>query len=631
RVPNKGIGYGVLAGTGGTGFTAVHPDITFNYLGDFGSGVSGADGQELFSFSGEGHGAEISGEMDRWEKLGISGIIAEGRLRLAVSYSAEQYSAARIGRFLSAYERQLEEIINFLSAEHQVHLTPVDLTYKDLSLSAVLVLNNGQKLSDVYPLSPLQEGLYHYWLSNPASSGYFEQMSYRVQGILDLAQLSLAYQELVSRHAVLRTYFSHELADIPVQVVSRELSSLVYIDLSATTAATAATTAATTTTATAEKGEADAVEAFKLSDRSRGFDLHSGSQMRLTVLGLGDDTYEFVWSHHHILMDGWCVGILIKEFFQLYESHLSGKPAILGTVYPYSDYIKWLMVQDQTVSLSYWSEYLSGYETIAGLPKKYLGSAEKDLGLKGYLRRQESVQVGGILSLAIKRLCSELAITENTLIQTAWGILLGNYNNTDDVVFGAVVSGRPAEVTGIEEMIGLFINTIPVRIGFGEGFSVGSVLQSVQQDSIAGTSHHYTQLAGVQSQSGLGRELFDHILVFENYPVQELVSREITEERNALTLLSSAVFEQTGYDLTVLIIPGESLEIRFEYNGHVYEGAMLSRLAAHFLQILELMVTDPSAAIKDLDYLSAAEQVELLETFNATAVSYPKDKTLVDL
>ncbi|WP_354306170.1 condensation domain-containing protein, partial [Pedobacter sp. UYP1] len=337
---------------------------------------------------------------------------------------------------------------------------------------------------------------------------------------------------------------------------SQELSSLVYVDLSAA---------------------AGSVEDCKLADRSLGFDLHSGSQMRLTVLDLGDDTYEFVWSHHHILMDGWCVGILIKEFLQLYESHLSGKPATLGTVYPYSDYIKWLIRLNWNASLNYWNQYLSGYDSISGLPKKHLKG-------DGYLRKQESVMVKGSSRFAVTGLCTDLGITENTLIQTAWGILLGRYNNTDDVVFGAVVSGRPAEVNGIEEMIGLFINTIPVRIGFGDEVPVASLLKSVQQDSIAGTSHHYTQLARIQSLSELTGELFDHILVFENYPVQELVSREITEEDNDLSLLSSSLFEQTGYDLTVMIIPGQdALEIRFEYNGHVYEGAMLSRLAAHFL------------------------------------------------
>ncbi|MET4143087.1 amino acid adenylation domain-containing protein, partial [Pedobacter sp. UYP1] len=604
RIPNKGIGYGILAAVGEEEFSAVHPEITFNYLGDFGSGVEGANGEELFSFSGEAHGNDVSGEMSRWEVLNISGIVAEGCLRMSISYSQQQYSAAKITRLLKSYAQNLTSLIKVLAVHKQTLLTPVDLTYNNLSLAQVHVLNSDYKLSDVYALSPLQEGLYYHWLSNPSSSAYFEQMSYRLQGALNLSELSSAYEALVSRHAVLRTYFVPDLADRPLQVITKAVNSLVYID--------------------ASKEKYFSVEDYKLKDREKGFDLHSGSQMRLTVLFLGDNTYEFIWSHHHILMDGWCVSILIKEFFQLYECLLSGKDALLPVVHPYADYVKWLMALDKEVSIGYWQKYLSGYEPLTGLPKKT--SAKGD-----YNRQHNSLRLEGDLRLAVKKLCEKLSVTENTFIQTIWGILLSSYNYKNDIVFGAVVSGRPGEIPGIEGMIGLFINTIPVRIEIEEDNSFSELLKSVQNSAVESSDYHYTQLATIQSAASHGQALFDHILVFENYPVQELVARELEEEDNSLSLLSSEIFEQTGYDLSLIILPGAVIEVHFEYNGNVYEDSAISRVTSHLMQLISGVVTDPSVAVKDLDCLSAAEQFQLLESFNDTALSYPKDQTLVNL
>ncbi|MET4143145.1 condensation domain-containing protein, partial [Pedobacter sp. UYP1] len=365
-------------------------------------------------------------------------------------------------------------------------------------------------------------------------------------------------------------------------------------------------------TTAAEKGEADAVEAFKLADRSRGFDLHSGSQVRLTVLDLGDNINEFVWGHHHILMDGWCVGILIKEFFQLYEGYLSGKPAALTTVYPYSDYMKWLMALDQTASLSYWGNYLLDYNQTASFPKK------NNYKTQDYNLCKTNIELSKEVRASITDLCISLGITENTFIQVIWGILLSRYNNSKDVVFGAVVSGRPGEIAGIEEMIGLFVNTIPVRIQFSGKETIAELLKTLQKKFAEGSQYHYTQLANIQLENNKDRELFDHILAFENYPVQELIVKESgTNKKENLSILSSEGFEQNGYDLTLFIFPHETLTFSFFYNDYVYSVSTIEKLQAQLMQTIEQALAHPGLSLDKLVQLSFTDNYTALPSVSS--------------
>ena len=602
RVPNKGIGYGVLRYIAGKNYK-LKPDIAFNYLGDFGNGVQDSSGEQLFAFSGDYQGHAISQDEPRNVLLDVLGMVAEGRLRLTVSYSTHQYSKPVINRLLTCFQAQLENLVNILSAETTTHLTPVDLTYKALSVEQVQALDDN--VEDVYPLSHLQEGLYYHWLSTPGSLAYCEQMSYRLKGVLNIDALERSYEMLVDRHAVLRTSFTQELDGSVLQVVQKKVNSnFQYIDADPSTD----------------------IEDFKRNIRHQGFDLHNGSQMNLTVLGLGADTYEFIWGHHHILMDGWCVGILIKEFTELYESLLQGRKANLPEVQPYADYISWLMQQDRESSLQYWKQYLTGYDTVSTLP----GLVSSNTAFEP---AERAFNLGAAATAAIKILCAQLRITENTFMQTMWGLLLSQYNNTNDVVFGAVVSGRPGEIKGIEEMIGLFINTIPVRVSINENATVATLLKNVQESAISTAAHHYTQLADVLAVSEPGSGLLDHILIFENYPIQEMVEQHAAgQQEQELQLVSSAGVEQTSYNLSVSIIPGNNIRIRFEYNSQVYDAALMAALEQRLTQMITQVLDNPAINTSGIDYLSEAEKQQQLIAFNEPGImDYPKDKTVIEL
>ncbi|NIG56805.1 non-ribosomal peptide synthetase [Chitinophaga sp. Cy-1792] len=603
RVPDKGIGYGVLRYLGGKK-DELQPQIAFNYLGDFGTGA-GSDEAPQFSFIGDYHGLEVAPERLRSTVLNVSGMVVAGQLRMTIGYSKAQFEEATVRRLLSSLEQQLQQLITTLAAINQTYPTPVDLSFKGLSLAEVVALNKDGDLEDVYPLSPLQEGLYYHWLTARGSVAYVEQMNCVIKGPLNIPALEESYARLSARHTVLRTHFTQQPGKGVLQVVKKTIpSAFAYVD---------------------EAGINS--DEYRLADRVRGFDLHAGSQMRLSVLKLGPDMYDFVWSHHHTLMDGWCIGILIREYFEIYYSLLKEQEPKLAVTYPYADYISWLNRYDRKESLQYWKDYLAGYDTISSVP----GTAANEN--KGYLSSKSNFVIDGPLRQSVKDLCGKLRITENTFFSTVWGILLGRYNDTNDVVFGSIVSGRPTEVKGVEEMIGLFINTIPVRVRMQDGVTVESLLKTTGQEAIEGVPHHYTQLAEVQSASELERGLFDHILQFQNFPVQQMVEADMerTDRSSDLSLISSNVMGHNAYHFTCIIVPGDSIVFMFKYNGNIYEETQIARLQEHITNLVARIVENPAATVSELDYLGAAEQQELLETFSHATNDYPSEKTIVDL
>jgi amino acid adenylation domain-containing protein/non-ribosomal peptide synthase protein (TIGR01720 family)/FkbM family methyltransferase len=601
RVPNKGIGYGILRYLVGQGLKA-QPEISFNYLGDFGTGVSPGEAS-VFKFSNDYQGRMLSGALSREVVLDVSGMIVSGRLRIAVSYSSKQYKKETIQRLAGSYESSLIEMIGVLSGAQHRRLTPVDLTYKSLSVEQVQELDQTYGVEDVYSLSPLQAGLYYHWMSNPSQEAYFVQTTSQLEGDLRIDLLEQSYSRLIADTGVLRTFFTQNYG-VLLQAVKRAGDyDFRYEDV--------------------RKVDNYDLSSFQEADRRRGLDLHKDNLMRLTVIRVDDNRYEFIWSHHHILMDGWCGSILIRNFFEIYYSLLKGVPLVQKKTYPYADYITWLEKLDQGKSLAYWRTYLSGYDTLATVGRQDVNHTDYVGGKRKFCLHRSEVDT-------LSALCGRLGVTENTFIQTAWGILLSRYNGSSDVVFGAVVSGRPADLEGVEGMIGLFSNTIPVRITVNDECKAEDLLRQVQADAIAGNPHHYVQLAEVQAQSHLGRNLFDHILVFENFPVQE-VSMQSTEGKNAISILSSEVFDQTNYPFTLTLRPGKTLDIQFDYNSKLYEETYIDRLAGHFLNVLKAILKDPSGYVHQINCLTEHETNTLLHTFNNAAHGFPREETLLSL
>jgi hypothetical protein len=258
---------------------------------------------------------------------------------------------------------------------------------------------------------------------------------------------------------------------------------------------------------------------YKNREKDKGFDLAKDLLIKLAVFKTDDQTFKLVFSFHHILMDGWCIGIIIKEFFQIYKNLEESKPVALDKVFPYGSYIGWLEKQDKKLAREYWQRYLEGYDHQTSLPKI---SGLKELGKYEYnehIFNLDKELTDGLVSVAQKN-----NVTFNIVFQALWGLILNRYNSTEDAVFGAVVSGRPHEVPGVDKMVGLFINTIPVRIRLEKDKAFSTLIKDLQLASLESEKYDYFPLAQIQADTEMKQGLLDHIMIFENYPLDTELS-----------------------------------------------------------------------------------------------------------
>ncbi|MEZ2339468.1 condensation domain-containing protein, partial [Mucilaginibacter sp. RCC_168] len=458
-------------------------------------------------------------------------------------------------------------------------------------------------IEDIYPLSPMQEGMLFHHLYDRSSVAYFLQTSYQIHGTLDISFVQRSLVELSRRHDVLRTAFVFSEASRSLQAVlkSREIE-FAYHDFRVF--------------GWAEMG--DRVRSFKEADRLRSFDLSRDVLMRVHVLHLSDDVYEFIWSYHHILMDGWCLGTLTREYYEIYNSYIENRSYHLPVVRQYKHYIQWLSLQDESAAASYWSAYLSSYSGLSSVPALPSGSRNKG----DYFLNKTGFSLGVALTRQVVSYARSRRVTLNTVIETVWGILLSRYNHTQDVVFGSVVSGRPGNLDGVEDIIGLFINTVPVRICYEAGTTFSSLVKGVQHDSLDGARYHYYPLAKIQS-SVTGQPLLDHIMVFENYPDMQPPAEPAGAdevENPGPEVVSVDIFEHNNYSFTVIVMPGEDISIRLDYDGRMYDRSFIERIPGHFLTILDEALKN-DIPVSRLSLLSASEREELLSSFSHGAVT----------
>ncbi|MFV8348045.1 condensation domain-containing protein, partial [Flavobacterium sp. ZB4P13] len=369
----------------------------------------------------------------------------------------------------------------------------------------------------------------------------------------------------------------------------------------------------------------------KEEDKARGFDLNKPTQMRLQVVDLGHDNYEFIWSHHHIIMDGWCMSILINDFSSILNDLDKKQPIGLEKPVKYANYIKWLSKINKQTSLEYWKKYLDGFVTATELPFKNRRETQK----KEVLFKNEHVRLEGEVLQRIKETCNDLDITTNTFIQGVWGYLLSRYNNSRDVVFGSVVSGRPAELVGIENMVGLFSNTIPVRVQYDELDTVKDFLQQLHTEAIRSNDFHYGSLAEVQSQSSIGMELINNLIVFGNYVVKDSINDILNSserKEDGASFQQINLDDESNYNFVIAVSPSESsLEFEFRFDSNVFNVGSIKTMKAHFEAIIHFFSAESQRPIQEIDYLTQEEKQHLLVDFNDTRVAYPGDKTIIDL
>jgi len=613
-VPGRGVGHGLLRYLRGGAIAerlAAQPraELIFNYLGQLDQATP-EDG--LFGPAPEPPGAVQSRRERRAHLVEVTAGITGGRLGATFLYSARIHRHATLEALAGRFVHHLRELIAHCRAavERQVaRYTPADFPLARLGQADLdRLLGTAWGIEDLYPLSPLQEGILFESVSAPAVGIYVEQVLCRLAGAVDREALAAAARRIVERHPILRTTFHWQL-DRPLQAVhARGVIELEEEDWRGLDPAE----------------QEHRTEALLHADRARGFDLGRLPLLRWRLVRLAEDHHRLLWTHHHILLDGWSFGAVIGEFLASYGALRRGSEPQLPRRRPYRDYIAWLETRDPAGAEEHWRRMLAGWSEPTPL-----GIGREAAGLPpGHATR--TALVPATVASALQAQTRRLQVTLNTLLSGAWAALLGRTSGHDDVVFGTTVSGRSADVPGVEEMVGLFINTLPLRLDVAGAQRLAPWLQDLQLRQAELIQHEHTPLAKVQAWSEVPRgvRLFDSILVFENWPLDGSLRQG---GGSGLGVAEVRALEQTGFPLTLVAVPGPEILLRMEHDPTRIDSAAAARTLAHVAALLEGLAESPldGRRIEDLPLLSAMERHQLLNEWNDTARTWPAGPPLL--
>ncbi|MCV0025607.1 surfactin non-ribosomal peptide synthetase SrfAB [Bacillus sp. XT-2] len=460
-----------------------------------------------------------------------------------------------------------------------------------------------KSIQKVYALTPMQEGMLYHAMLDPHSSSYFTQLELGIQGVFDLEIFEKSVNELIRSYDILRTVFVHQQLQKPRQVVLAERKTKVhYEDISHAD----------------EDRQKDHIERYKQDVQRQGFNLAKDILFKVAVFRLDADQLYLVWSNHHIMMDGWSMGVLMKSLFQNYEALRAGRTPANGQGKPYSDYIKWLGKQDNEEAEDYWSERLADFEQPSVLPGRLPEKKDE------YVNREYSFTWDEELVARIQQTANRHQVTGPNLFQAIWGIVLSKYNFTNDVVFGTVVSGRPSEINGIETMAGLFINTIPVRVKVDQQSTFADIFTDVQQHAVEAERYDYVPLYEIQKRSALDSSLLNHLVAFENYPLDQELENGSMEDRLGFSIKVESAFEQTSFDFNLIVYPGKTWTVKIKYNSAAFDSAFIERTAGHLTRMMTAAVERPDAFVREHGLVGEEEQRQIVETFNSTSSELPE-------
>ncbi|WP_051951522.1 condensation domain-containing protein [Actinacidiphila yeochonensis] len=461
----------------------------------------------------------------------------------------------------------------------------------------------GFQLEDVLPLTPLQAGMLFHSLydgddagntpaapagtpgAGPAVDVYTVQVALTLAGPVDAGRLHGAAAALLRRHANLRVGFLHEDMDEPVQAVAAHVPPRwAETDLRA------------------DPEPEKALERLLAEDRSRRFDLAEPPLLRFTLVRTGDDEHRLVVTSHHILWDGWSLPVLLRELLELYAH--GGDERVLPPVTPFRDYLGWLAGRDRAAAEEAWRSALAGLDTptlLAG-PRPPAGRA---------LPRRYVTALSAATTERLRGTARAHGLTLNTLVQAAWAMVLGSATGRQDVVFGTTVSGRPPELPGIESMIGLLINTVPVRVELRPEESLAGLCARVQEEQARLLAHQHLGLTEIRALTGL-TGLFDTLAVFENYPLDAVAAEQPADGRPRLRVTGFRGADATHYPLALTVDPGPEMRLALAYRADLFTAEAVATLAARAAALLTVIAEHPDRLVGTVDLLTPGERAELL-------------------
>ncbi|MER5556994.1 amino acid adenylation domain-containing protein [Streptomyces sp. NPDC002506] len=612
-VPDKGIGYGLLrhlnAGTAAVLRACPSGQITFNYLGRYTGASNMPEDLRGLGFTQVEDTTmlvpRLDGAMPALATLGIGAYVTDTeqgpRLDARMDFPAGLLSADEVQELADLWRAALEGLARYAAGPDAGGLTPSDVPLVAVSQSE---LDGWQEtyagLSSVWPLTAMQNGLlFHTELAGADFDAYQMQLVFHLAGEVEPQRMRAAGQALLDRYPNLRAAFVADGAGDRVQIIQdgvelpwneRDFSDLPAAEREAR------------------------LKRFLKQEHSACFDPALAPLLRISLVKLTADRWELVLTAHHVLFDGWSVPLVMQDLLRLYGS--AGDASALGRPRDYRDFLVWLDGQDHEATARAWARELDGV-------------AEPTLLLEGPAEGGEPSGVGQVdvpltpeQSRELSRRASELGLTLNTLVQGAWGILLAGLTGRRDVVFGATVSGRPPQVAGVDEMVGMFINTLPVRMDCAPGESLGTLLDHLQERQSALLDHHHHSLLEIHRATGL-RTLFDTMVVFESYPID---SAALSEAYSAagISVTGLSPLSSTHYPLIVTAFAEPHLRVALQYQHHLLDPEQTATIARRFGRVLARLALDPWSSLSEVDLLEPAERARFLTDVNDTVAVTPE-------
>lgn len=469
---------------------------------------------------------------------------------------------------------------------------------------------NDDRTRQRYPLSPLQQGMLFHALSVPASGVDMEQIIMTLHEKLDASAFELAWNRVLERHPVLRSKFVWEGLDEPAQVVEKAVSlSARYFEYK-----------------NIPPSEFDErFEDFLRKDRSSDFRMTEAPLMRLSVFRSDRPEVKCVWTFHHILLDGRSFPLVLEEVFNLYEALRAGKDLTLADPRPYRDYIEWLLARDLSADEKFWRETLAGFTAPTPLPVSPSTRGKREMGEEGV----EEFRLSATLSSALRSFADRDGLSLNTLLQGAWSLLLHHYSDEDDIVYGATRACRRTAIEGADSMIGLFINTLPVRVTLSPDQTVMSFLKAIREQHVRIRQYEHSPLHRVQQWSSVppGTPLFESLVVFENY----LLNSYLRSKGGSWNDREFVYRGRTNYPLTILGYDAPEILLRIEYDADRFDKSLVRRMAGHLRELLTQMAAGPEKKVSEIAITTGEEHRQIVVEWNDTARDYPVHRCLHEL
>ncbi|MBW9155185.1 non-ribosomal peptide synthetase [Clostridium tagluense] len=609
KIPNKGIGYGILRYITRCMDNTLNPEINFNYLGSFDQDIK----TEIFEISNISNGESVSKYSNNLFAIKVNGMIIDGCMNISIIYNEKEYHETTIKSLATKLKSNLKGIIELCINKDTRELTPSDLDDNELTIEELsnILGEYNYEIDKIYMLSPIQQGILFYSLKDEGKGAYTQQLLIKIKGELDLNLFNEAYNFLIKRHDVLRTIFAYEGVKVPRQIVFRDIINNVdFEDISNIN----------------EECKEIYVKQLLQFEKNKGINLKTDLPIRIKVVKFNEASYNIIWNYHHIIQDGWSTGIIVNDFFKIYLQLQSKTKIQLPQPESYKTYISWLKNQNMEVAKDYWKKVLEDYDCSVKIYNEKMNCNQ----LK-YVPKEFKFQLSKDILNKMKKMSESKQVTVNTILQSVWGILLQKYNNTEDVVFGSVVSGRNIDLKNIENMVGVFINTIPVRVKNNNSLYI-DLLKEVQENALKSSKYDYYPLYKVQEDSKLKYVLINNIFVFENYYIENSIKEDVFLDKKTIFIEEVQHFGHTNYDFNIIVqISDDKINIIFKYNEATYNEDTIEKISNQFKRVLENVIEKPEIKVSEIDIVDNIEKERILYEFNNTKVEYPSHKTIQDL